>query len=47
MNKLIYGVGVNDLGYRVNVQEDVTENGGKRIRKSVFYANTTLCGKTC
>ena len=35
-NKLVHGVGVNDLGYRVNVQEDVTENGGKRIRKSVF-----------
>ena len=36
MNKLIQGVGVNDLGYRVHVQEYVTENGGKRIRKSVF-----------
>ena len=36
MNKLVYGVGVNDLGYRVHVQEDVTENGGKRIRKTVF-----------
>ena len=39
MNKLTYGVGVNDLGYRVNVQEDVTENGGKRIRKSVFLCS--------
>jgi hypothetical protein len=36
MNKLVYGVGVNDLGYRVHVQEYVTENGGKRIRKTVF-----------
>ena len=36
MNKLTYGVGINDLGYRVNVQEEVTENGGKRIRKTVF-----------
>ena len=36
MNKLTYGVGVNDLGYRVHVQEEVTKNGGKRIRKSVF-----------
>ena len=36
MNKLVYGVGVNDLGYRVHVQEEVTKNGGKRIRKSVF-----------
>jgi hypothetical protein len=36
MNKLVYGVGVNDLGYKVHVREDVTENGGKRIRKTVF-----------
>ena len=36
MNKLICGVGVNDLGYRTLVQEEVTENGGKRIRKIVF-----------
>ena len=36
MNKLVWGVGVNDLGYRVHVMEDVTKNGGKRIQKSVF-----------
>ena len=36
MNKLIYGVGVNDLGYRVQASEEVTENGGKKIRKTVF-----------
>ena len=36
MNKLVHGVGVNDLGYRVQVYEYVTENGGKRIRKTVF-----------
>ena len=36
MNKLVCGVGVNDLGYRVHVKEYVTENGGKRIRKTVF-----------
>ena len=36
MNKLVYGVGVNDLGYRTQVYEDVTKNGGKRIQKSVF-----------
>ena len=35
-NKLVFGVGVNDLGYRVHVREWVTENGGKRILKSVF-----------
>ena len=36
MNKLTCGVGVNDLGYRTRVYEEVTENGGKRIQKSVF-----------
>ena len=36
MNKLVFGVGVNDLGYRTQVWEWVTENGGKRIRKLVF-----------
>ena len=36
MNKLVYGVGVNDLGYRTRVYEEVTKNGGKRILKSVF-----------
>ena len=36
MNKLVYGVGVNDLGYRTQVNEGVTKNGGKRIQKSVF-----------
>ena len=36
MNKLVWGVGVNDLGYRTQIQEWVTKNGGKRIRKTVF-----------
>ena len=36
MNKLVWGVGVNDLGYRVHVREWVTENGGKKIRETVF-----------
>mgnify|MGYP003451198332 CR=1 FL=1 len=36
MNKLVCGVGVNDLGYRTQVKEEVTKNGGKRIQKSVF-----------
>jgi hypothetical protein len=51
MNKLVYGVGVNDLGYRVHVQEYVTENGGKRIQKTVFlcpyYAAWTDMLKRC
>ena len=36
MNKLVYGVGVNDLPYRTEVREWVTKDGGKRVRKSVF-----------
>ena len=36
MKKLVWGVGVNDLGYRVHVKEWVTENGGKRVQKTVF-----------
>ena len=36
MKKLVWGVGVNDLGYRTQVWEWVTENGGERIRKPVF-----------
>jgi hypothetical protein len=36
MDKLVCGVGVNDLGYRTHVYEYVTENGGKRVRKTVF-----------
>ena len=36
MKKLVFGVGVNDLPYRTQVWEWVTENGGKRIRKCVF-----------
>ena len=36
MSKLVYGVGVNDLGYRTQINEEVTENGGKRIMKHVF-----------
>jgi len=35
MTKLIHGVGVNDLPYRTQ-KEEVTENGGKRIREIVF-----------
>ena len=36
MNKLVWGVGVNDLPYRVYVREELTKNGGKRVRKTVF-----------
>lgn len=36
MNELIHGVGVNDLPYKTRVYEEVTKNGGKRIRKIVF-----------
>ena len=36
MNKLVFGVGVNDLGYATRVYEWVTEDGGRRVRKPVF-----------
>ena len=36
MNKLTWGVGVNDLSYRTQVWEELPKNGGKRIQKSVF-----------
>ena len=36
MNKLVYGVGVNDLGYRTHVYEYVTKDGGERVLKPVF-----------
>ena len=45
MNKLVWGVGVNDLGYRVHVQEWVTKDGGKRIRKSVFICKYYVAWK--
>ena len=47
MTKLVYGVGVNDLPYRTQVWEWVTENGGKRVQKPVFYAKTMQRGETC
>ena len=36
MKKLVWGVGVNDLPYKTQVYEEVTENGGKRSWKTVF-----------
>ena len=36
MSKLVFGVGVNDLGYRTQVYEDLPKNGGKRVQKPVF-----------
>ena len=36
MNNLVYGVGVNDLGYRTQVREELPKNGGRRIQKTVF-----------
>ena len=36
MNKLVYGVGVNDLGYRTHVKEELPKNGGKRVMNTVF-----------
>ena len=36
MNKLVFGVGVNDLGYKVQIKEELPKNGGKRVQKTVF-----------
>ena len=36
MSKLVWGVGTNDLGYRTQVYEYVTEDGGERVLKLVF-----------
>ena len=36
MSKLVYGIGVNDLGYPVHVREWVTNDRGERVRKTVF-----------
>ena len=36
MNKLVYGVGVNDLGYRTLVGEELPKDGGRRVRNTVF-----------
>ena len=45
MNKLIYGVGVNDLPYRTQVKEELPKNGGKRIRKTVFLCKYYVAWK--
>ena len=36
MSKLVWGVGTNDLGYRTQVYEYVTKDGGERVLKLVF-----------
>ena len=36
MNKLVWGVGVNDLPYKTEVREWVTKDGGRRVREIVF-----------
>ena len=46
-NKLVYGVGVNDLCYRTQVYEYVTKMEAKESGSLFFYANTTLHGNTC
>ena len=46
MNKLVCGVGVNDLPYKTQVWEAVTENGGKRVRKIVFKCKYYIAWKS-
>ena len=36
MKELVYGVGVNDLGYRTQVWEELPKDGDKRVLKPVF-----------
>ena len=45
MNKLVCGVGVNDLPYRAQVKEELPKNGGKRIRKTVFRCEYCVAWK--
>ena len=47
MKKLVYGVGINDLPYRTQVWEWVTENGGKKSGSLFFYAHTMKRGEAC
>ena len=51
MSKLVWGVGVNDLDYRTQVYEDVTKDGGERVREIVFrckyYAAWTRMLERC
>ena len=37
MNKLTFGVGVNDLPYRAQVKEKVTKDGCKKNQEDCFY----------
>ena len=36
MNKLVLGVGINDLGYRVHVQEEVTKKWRQKNQEYCF-----------
>ena len=48
MNKLVYGVGVNDLPYRTQVWEELTKKMEAKESGRLFLdANTMKCGKTC
>ena len=45
MKKLVYGVGVNDLGYRTQVYGWVTKEGGERVWELVFVCKFYLAWK--
>ena len=47
MKKLVWGVGVNDLPYRTQVYEYVTEMEARELGSMFFYANTIKRGKIC
>ena len=46
MSKLVFGVGVNDLDYRTQVKEYVTEDGGRRVQKTVFLCKYYIVWKS-
>ncbi len=47
MKKLVYGVGINDLGYRVHVREEVTKMEAKEAGSLFFDAHTIQRGEKC
>ncbi len=48
MDKLVYGVGINDLPYRTQVWEWVTKDGGKKKSGRLFLdAHTIKRGQAC
>ena len=47
MSKLVWGVGENDLGYRVQVNEELPKNGGKKSGRLFLNAHIMQRGQEC